>query len=544
MKPTLQINPNDNVAVALRDLDAGELVSPEGPALSAPVSFKHKVALADIAKGEKVVMYGVSVGEALRSLKAGEPVAYEDLKQLTDKTVVRPANPVSPDMSGQLADFEGVTFDGYHRADGKVGTSNVWLIIPLVFCVNKKSSEIGDILIEQLGYAKRYKADLANFIDAYKNGGDVEAGEPVADFHLSGQEKVFKNVDGIKILTHDAGCGGTRADAKRFCDLLAGYIAHPNTAGATIISLGCQNAQIPMIKESLAEQAPELDKPIYFHEQQQLGSEKELVRQAVASTLKGLVRADKAVREPAPLSKLTLGLECGGSDGFSGITANPTMGLVSDMLVGAGGTSILGEFPELGGAEQDIVDRCVKEDLAHGFLKLMEDYRQKAEASGSGFDCNPSPGNIKDGLLTGAMKSAGAAQKGGRSPITDVLDYTGIAKEAGLNLLCTPGNDVESTTALVGSGANVVLFSTGLGTPTGNPLAPVIKISSNSNTAQRMRDVIDFDAGPVATEGVPLETKAKELLRLVVEVASGRHDTKSWASGQDDFIVWKHDVSL
>ena len=234
----------------------------------------------------------------------------------------------------------------------------------------------------------------------------------------------------------------------------------------------------------------------------------------------------------------------GGSDGFSGISANPTLGHVSDMIAALGGKAILSEFPELCGVEQALINRTENPAHADKFIKLMRTYAKAAEDVGSGFDMNPSPGNIKDGLITDAMKSAGAAKKGGSSPVADVLDYTEYAENAGLSLLCTPGNDVESTTGLVGSGANVVLFTTGLGTPTGNPIAPIIKVSTNTKLAQRMPDIIDIDTGAVIEGEKSIEDMGEELLELVIKIASGDIQSKAVENNQEDFIPWKRGVSL
>jgi len=265
---------------------------------------------------------------------------------------------------------------------------------------------------------------------------------------------------------------------------------------------------------------------------------------AIRETFIGLIEANKFKRKVAPLSALTIGLECGGSDGFSGLSANPVLGYLSDLIVALGGKVILSEFPELGGVEQEIINRTPSADNAKKFVKLMKDYSNAAKMVGSGFDMNPSPGNIKDGLITDAMKSAGAAKKGGSSPIVDVLDYTEYVTKNGLSLLCTPGNDVESTTGLVGSGANMVLFTTGLGTPTGNPVAPTIKISSNTNLYNSMPDIIDFDAGMVIGGSKTIAETAHELLKLVVNIASGNTQAKASLLNQNDFILWKRGVSL
>jgi altronate hydrolase len=245
--------------------------------------------------------------------------------------------------------------------------------------------------------------------------------------------------------------------------LLAGYIHHPNVAGATVLSLGCQNAQASMLMDELRTRDPKLSKPVLVFDQQRSGRETVLMTDALDQTFAGLVEANRTSRTPAPLSALTVGLKCGGSDGFSGISANPAIGYISDLLVGVGGRTLLSEFPELHGVEQELINRCASDELAQRFFDLMQAYSARAKAVQSGFEMNPSPGNIEDGLITDAIKSAGAARKGGVSPIRDVLDFPQYASTPGLNLLCTPGNDVECVTAQAGAGANLVLFTTGLG---------------------------------------------------------------------------------
>jgi altronate hydrolase len=269
-----------------------------------------------------------------------------------------------------------------------------------------------------------------------------------------------------------------------------------------------------------------------------------MLSNAIRQTFQGLVEANKMERKPAPLSKLTVGLKCGGSDGFSGISANPAIGRVSDMLAALGGKSILSEFPELCGVEQSLIDRAVDDQTANRFIHLMRSYAARAKAVHSGFEMNPSPGNIRDGLLTDAMKSAGAARKGGTSPVKDVLDYPEYARTQGLSLLCTPGNDVECVTAQAGAGANIVLFTTGLGTPTGNPVTPVIKLATNTRLAQRMSDIIDIDTGAIIEGRSTMEEMAELILELIVDVASGVTHTKAEQLRQDDFIPWKRGVSL
>jgi altronate hydrolase len=344
---------------------------------------------------------------------------------------------------------------------------------------------------------------------------------------------------------HEGGCGTTREDSDNLCALIAGYIHHPNVAGATVLSLGCQHSQVAILREQIKKRDPRFSKPLFVFEQQQSGTELTMMSDAIRKTFLGLVEMDKnSRRAPAPLSRLCLGLKCGGSDGFSGISANPSIGHTSDLLAALGGRSILSEFPELCGVEQELVNRSTSKEVGDRFIQLMRDYAARAKAVRSGFDMNPSPGNIRDGLVTDAMKSAGAAKKGGTSPVTAVLDYPEYSTEPGLNLQCTPGNDVECVTAQVAAGASVVLFTTGLGTPTGNPIAPVVKLSTNSTLAQRMADIIDFDAGPIIEGKASIDQMGEAILELVTKVASGEVKTKAELLAQNDFIPWKRGVSL
>jgi altronate hydrolase len=356
--------------------------------------------------------------------------------------------------------------------------------------------------------------------------------------------RIFPNVDGIKFLLHQGGCGGTRDDSRALCGLLAGYIHHPNVAGATVLSLGCQNAQVSDLLEELKLRDPSLSKPVWIFDQQKSGLESTMLSNAIQKTFEGLVQANQIGRKPAPLSKLTLGLKCGGSDGFSGISANPAIGRVSDKFAALGGKSLLSEFPELCGVEQSLINRCTDDRTSDRFIQLMRSYAARAKAVHSGFEMNPSPGNIRDGLLTDAMKSAGAARKGGTSPVNDVLDYPEYIRSQGLSLLCTPGNDVECVTAQVGAGANIVLFTTGLGTPTGNPITPVIKLATNTKLAERMSDIIDIDTGAIIEGKSTIDQMADAVLELIVGVASGKTHTKAETLRQDDFIPWKRGVSL
>jgi altronate hydrolase len=543
-----KVHPDDNVLVALSNLEEGETVSYNGSTFTLParVPAKHKFVTTDLNPGDEVKMYGVLVGKAEKPIQKGGVITTSNLKHASSGFEIgeRKLQWKQPDVSK----FAEKTFMGYHRADGKVGTANYWLVVPLVFCENRNLDVLKEALVEELGYGKMgsYKDFAKQLINAYKEGRDIENVQVVLskDATKKKQDRLFPNVDGVKFLNHDGGCGGTRQDAQTLCGLLAGYITHPNVAGATVLSLGCQNAQVEMLKDEISKRDNNFSKPLYIIEQQKIGTESELMATAIKQTIAGLSIANKQERKPAPLSKLCIGLECGGSDGFSGISANPAIGYTSDLLVALGGSVILAEFPELCGVEQNISDRCVERTAAERFGSLMRTYAQRAKESGSGFDMNPSPGNIKDGLITDAIKSAGAAKKGGTSPVVDILDYPEMVTKPGLNLLCTPGNDVESTTAEVGSGANLVLFTTGLGTPTGNPIAPVVKLSSNTILFNKMNDIIDINTGTVIEGTETIEQAGERILEQVIKIASGEVEVAAVRNDQDDFIPWKRGVSL
>jgi altronate hydrolase len=546
----IQIHPADNVLVALTDLDAGATVNFNGDQLSliTSVAAKHKFTIGPLHDGDPIFMYGVLVGKACTDIPKGAAITTENIKHASEgfKLGSRKTEWTVPEIASAYRDK---TFMGYHRADGSVGTANYWLVIPLVFCENRNINVLKDALSAKLGFAKPrgYETEVDNLIEMYQSGkttADILQANLQTSPEGHNSKKLFENIDGIKFLNHDMGCGGTRTDSDALCGLLAGYITHPNVAGATVLSLGCQHAQAGILQNEIQKRDPDFSKPLIMLEQQKIGTETKLLHEALKQTFAGLIEVNKQQRQPAPLSKLCIGLECGGSDGFSGISANPTLGYLSDILVSLGGSVILSEFPELCGVEQELSDRCADETQALKYMNLMRTYNARAEADGSGFYANPSPGNIRDGLITDAIKSAGAAKKGGTSPVTAVLDYPEKVTKPGLNLLCTPGSDVESTTAEVGSGANVVLFTTGLGTPTGNPIAPVIKVATNTAVFTKMPDIMDINCGTIIEGEETIAQSAVRMLDYVIEVASGIKQPKAVILGQDDFIPWKRGVSL
>lgn len=542
--PYLKIHPDDNVLVALRNIPAGTSLSIESDQLVIlqDVSAKHKLFIAEMKEGDNVVMYGTLVGRAQCYIPKGGLMTTENTKHAAASYSYKGFHYhwEPPDISKYIRS----KFNGYKRSDGKIGTANYWLFIPMVFCENRNLDVIKEALQKELGYAlsDKYKVFTNQLIDAYQNGRDLLEIDLKPTSH--GKDRFFKNVDGIKFLNHTGGCGGTRQDAATLSSLLAAYADNPNVGGVTVLSLGCQHLQVEYFLDDLKKRNPSFNKPMYVFEQQKSESEEQLICNAIRKTFLGLIEINKIDREPAPLSALTIGVKCGGSDGFSGISANPSVGYASDLLVALGGKILLAEFPELCGAEQDLIDRCVNGNLARKFILLMESYNESAKKVGSGFHENPSPGNIKDGLTTDALKSIGAARKGGMSPVTDVLDYTEPAVKPGLNLVCTPGNDVEATTGQSASGATLILFTTGLGTPTGNPVAPTIKIATNSKLAKNMKDIIDIDTGGIITGQKTIKEMGEEILEYCIKAASGEIIPKAVLLGQDDFIPWKRGVSL
>src|SRR5437762_6916486 len=547
MQRVLQLDPRDNVLIALTDLRQGDQIefAEKTYSLVSGVPAKHKFATTDLPVGAGVIMYGVLVGKTYEPVKKGEALTLGNLRHESSEyhEKSREYDWTPPDVLR----WQQAKFLGYRRSDGQVGTRNYWIVVPLVFCENRNIVNLKQAFEEELGFAapQVYRQQVAELARLYREGKSAEIKTHATPANGGkAAQKLFQNVDGIKCLLHEGGCGGTREDSNNLCGLIAGYVNHPNVAGATVLSLGCQHAQVDILREQINRRNSKLDKPLLIFEQQKSGQEYAMLCSAISATFEGLVEADRARRAPAELAHLCVGLKCGGSDGFSGLSANPAIGHTSDLLVALGARTILSEFPELCGVEQDLINRSVSREVGDKFIQLMRDYENRARAVRSSFAMNPAPGNMRDGLLTDAMKSAGAAKKGGTSPVTAALDYPEYSTEAGLNLLCTPGNDVECVTGQVGAGASVVLFTTGLGTPTGNPIAPVIKLSTNTSLAQRMTDIIDIDTGAIISGESTIQQMGEAILDHVIQVASGELRTKAEQKGQEDFIPWKRGVSL
>lgn len=541
----LTIHPKDNVIVALKNLSQESVVEVNGLQieLKEDIPAKHKIFMHNMKAGEEVYMYGGVVGKTTIDVEQGGLMTTANVHHAATPYSYRNYNYqwAKPDTAA----FENRTFNGYLRSDGRAGTANYWLFIPTVFCENRNLDVIREALHNALGYAvtDNYKLYAAQLVTAYENQQPIDAGIDLAPAG-NHSKRIFKNIDGIKFLNHQGGCGGTRQDAAVLSKLLAAYADHPNVAGITMLSLGCQHLQVQDFLKDLKERNPAFDKPMLIFEQQQSQSEEALIKEAILKTFTGLIKANAIERTPVPLSKMVVGVKCGGSDGFSGISANPAVGYTADLLAALEAKVLLAEFPELCGVEQNLIDRCTSREAAEKFIHLMQSYDEQAHRVGSGFYMNPSPGNIRDGLITDAMKSAGAAKKGGTSPVADVLDYTEPSVKPGLNLVCTPGNDVEATTGQAASGATLILFTTGLGTPTGNPVCPTIKVSTNTGLSKRMADIIDIDCGPVIEGQKTIEEMGAEILEYCIKAASGEVIPKAVQLGQDDFIPWKRGVSL
>jgi altronate hydrolase len=547
----LKLNPIDNVIVALATLRKGDQIqlASENYTLLSDIPAKHKFVTRDLQPGDEVRMYGLLVGTATQLIQRGDLLSTKNIRHAAADFHMgaRSAKWDAPDVSK----YKGRTFLGYHRSDGQVGTRNHWLVIPLVFCENRNLGVLKQAFEEELGFAlpQIYRRQVGEMARLYREGKSAELKNVEFSSRSNSNEvepalKLFRNVDGIKFLRHESGCGCTREDGRNLAGIFAGYIHNPNVAGATILSLGCQHTQVSMLKEELKKRDPNFSKPLLVFEQQQIGEESRMMSQAIRETFLGMAEAEKFERTPTPLSKLRVGLKCGGSDGFSGISANPAIGHTADLLAALGGSTLLSEFPELCGVEQELINRCTSTEVADKYMHLMRDYAARAKAVHAGFEMNPSPGNVRDGLLTDAMKSAGAAKKGGTSPVTGALDYPEYCTEPGLNLLCTPGSDLEAVSAQVGAGASIVLFTTGLGTPTGNAIAPVVKLSTNSELAARMPDIIDIDTGPIIRGESTIEQMGENILDRIIEFASGQAHTKAENLKQDDFMPWKRGVSL
>jgi altronate hydrolase len=491
----LLVHPLDEVLVALRDLQPGETVRSSTETLTARtvVPRGHKLSRVAIGAGALVRKYGWPIGRATRDIAPGEHVHTHNLATaLTTREDYRyPGHPAAPVPPG-LADRH--TFLGYPRRDGRVGTRNELWVLSTVGCVAHTAKRIAEI-----------------------------AGQ-----RLRGR------VDGVHALTHPFGCSQLGDDLLHTRRVLASLAAHPNAGAVLVVGLGCESNQLPALL-----QAADLDpRRVRSFNAQAVGDEVEEGVRALEE-LAELLQED--VRVPRPLSDLVMGLKCGGSDAFSGLTANPLVGRISNTLARAGGTPILTEIPEIFGAERILLARAVDESVFNATAELVNDFKHYFTAAGQPVSENPSPGNQAGGITTLEEKSLGAVQKAGDAPLTQVLRYGDRVRNHGLALLEAPGNDAVSSTALAAAGATVLLFTTGRGTPLGFP-APTLKISTTSTLAQAKPRWIDFDAGPLLA-GASMDELTEGLLELVIATASGR-PTRAELNGEREVAIWKTGVTL
>jgi altronate hydrolase len=501
MRNVIKIHEADNVAVALAPLAAGEEVCAGGTRVETleAVPRGHKVALAGIGAGEPVYKYGFPVGLATRDVRAGEWVHEHNLRTALGESVEYryEPGPAAPRTPARLAG-DGRTFLGYHRPDGRTGTRNEIWIVNTVACVNNSAEKIARAAHE------RYSG---------------------------------RGVEGVYTFPHPYGCSQLGDDLKNTQRVLAGLVNHPNAGGVLVLGLGCENNAIRYFAGELGGFDPER---VVFLNAQDVEDE---IEEGLSLVDELAARASSARRTPRPLSELVLGMKCGGSDGLSGVTANPLVGRVCDALTDRGGTVLLTEVPEMFGAEHLLMERARDEHTFRRVVEMVEDFKDYYRRHGQPVYENPSPGNREGGITTLEEKSLGAIQKGGRAIVTEVIGYGKRATRSGLVLLAAPGNDGVSATAEVVAGANLVLFTTGRGTPLGVPV-PTLKISSNTELARRKPKWIDFDAGVLVTGEVSQERAAEELLDMVVRVASGEAQAKNESNGFREIAIFKTGVTL
>ncbi len=486
----IKINVNDNVAVALRNIEAGENVM--GITAAENIDKGHKIALCDIKSGENIIKYGYPIGHAEKDIKQGEWIHTHNLKTNLKGLLEYEYKPALNEMPSR----DNKTFMGYKRKDGSVGIRNEIWIVNTVGCVNKVSERI---------------AKLAN-------------------------EKFAGRTDGIFTFVHPFGCSQLGKDHESTQKLLAAMVRHPNAAGVLVLSLGCENNNVNEFKKVLGDYDENRVKFLISQDfEDEISEGVNLIEELVKYT-------EGFKQEPINADKLVIGLKCGGSDGFSGITANPLVGRISDILVAHGGTTVLSEVPEMFGAETILMNRCKSPELFDKTVHLINDFKEYFMRYNQEVYENPSPGNKKGGISTLEDKSLGCTQKGGTSNVTAVLDYAEKAETPGLNLLKGPGNDIVAITGLMASGCHIILFTTGRGTPVGAPV-PTVKVSTNTDLYNKKREWIDFNAGALL-EGKTIDELSEEFFDFILKVASKEIRTKNEIHDYREISIFKDGVTL
>ena len=495
MKELIKIHSRDNVVIALRNFASGEVIEVDGKSivLLNEIERGHKIALSDIPEGGDVVKYGYPIGRASTSIGLGEHVHVHNVKTRLGDVFDYSYNPQLHEM---MHPKRNLTFNGYRRKNGEVGIRNEIWIVPTVGCVNGIAEQV----------IREFKAEV----------------NPV-------------NIDGIEVFKHSYGCSQLGDDHENTKRILSDIALHPNAGGVLVLGLGCENNRIDEFQTGLGD--VDISR-IKFLSTQKVQDE---VTEAVDLLKEIYAEVSQDQREPIPISELKVGLKCGGSDGLSGITANPLVGYFSDFLISQGGTTILTEVPEMFGAETILMDRCVSEDVFEKTVHLINDFKQYFIDQKQPIYENPSPGNKAGGITTLEDKSLGCTQKGGLANVVDVLKYGERSKEKGLNLLSAPGNDLVATTALGASGCHVVLFTTGRGTPFGS-FIPTLKIATNSELAAKKPHWIDFNAGPLA-EDQSFDEALEEFIDKIIRVASGEKANHE-KSGFREIAIFKTGVTL
>ena len=493
MKSFIKINPSDNVAVALQPLAKGTVIELDNSTftLTEDIMQGHKFALKSLKPGDSIIKYGNPVGHATAEISAGSWIHTHNLKTGLGDLLTYTYNKTITELPHREPKF----FQGYRRKSGGVGVRNEIWIIPTVGCVNNVASAI----------------------------------------ERATQKYMTDQIDGVCAFPHPYGCSQMGDDQNNTRQILADLVNHPNAGGVLVLGLGCENSNIDELKKFIGGYDPERVRFLVAQEcENEISDGIETVKELISY-------ASSFKRETISASELVIGMKCGGSDGLSGITANPTVGAFSDKLISMGGSTILTEVPEMFGAEELLMNRCETEDLFNQTVALVNDFKNYFKSHNQTIYENPSPGNKKGGISSLEDKSLGCTQKSGSAPVMGVLSYGEPVKEKGLNLLSAPGNDLVASTALAASGAHIVLFTTGRGTPFASPV-PTVKISTNNQLAKKKQNWIDFNCG-VMVNGTPLDELSENLLDFVLEIASGKK-SKSEEAGFHDMAIFKQGVTL
>lgn len=496
MKEFIKINECDNVIIALRDYKKDEVIDLEDEKITLleDINRGHKIAIKNINKGENIVKYGLPIGYALEDIKIGNWVHTHNTK-----TNLKDLNTYSytPKFTDRKLDLEDIKVNVYKRKNGDVGVRNELWIVPTVGCVNGIAQRIKDAFLAEVG--------------------ELE-------------------IDNINVLTHNYGCSQLGEDHINTRIILQNTVKHPNAGGVLVLGLGCENNQVAEFEKTLGEYDRERVK---FLISQEVDDEIEIGKNILLD-LYNQMKNDK--REEASIGTINFGLECGGSDGLSGITANPMLGYFSDYIIALGGTTVLTEVPEMFGAETLLMERCKDEETFEKCVHMINDFKEYFIKNGQEIYENPSPGNKKGGITTLEDKSLGCTQKSGTSKVIDVLKYGEILKEKGLNLLSAPGNDLVATTALAAAKCHLVLFTTGRGNPYGG-YVPTVKISTNTQLYEKKRKWIDFNAGRIVTENMSFEEITKEFIDYIVSVINGEK-TNNEKNRFQEIAIFKSGVTL